>query len=78
MSFGEYLNANYNEKLDDLTKFLISDAFKAGAQSRQAEVDELQKKIDEALKYVSESPLKDVSRKAMLNFLDILKGTKND
>lgn len=38
---------------------------------------ELQKRIDEAMKYVSESPLKDVSRRAMLNFLDILKGKKD-
>lgn len=40
----------------------------------KAERDALQRRIDEALKYTSESPLKDVSRKAMLNFLDILKG----
>lgn len=57
---------------------ILKAEFEAGAQSRQAEIDALQKKIDEALKYVSESPLKDVSRKAMLNFLDILKGKNND
>lgn len=39
---------------------------------------ELQKRIDKAMKYVSESPLKDVSRRAMLNFLDILKGESNE
>lgn len=43
--FDEYLEINYNEKLDDLTKFLIHDAYKAGAASRQAEIDELQKRI---------------------------------
>lgn len=42
------------------------------------ERDELQKRIDDAMKYVSESPLKDVSRRAMLNFLDILKGKKDE
>lgn len=54
------------------------ESYKAGAASRQAEINELQKRIDEAMKYVSESPLKDVSRRAMLNFLDILKGKQND
>ena len=53
-------------------------SFEAGQQSKQAEVDELQKRIDEAMKYVSESPLKDVSRRAMINFMDILKGNTND
>ena len=48
--------------------------FYLGQQSKQAEVDDLQKRIDEAMKYVSESPLKDVSRRAMINFMDILKG----
>mgnify|MGYP000440903145 CR=1 FL=1 len=54
------------------------ESFEAGQQSKQAEVDELQKRIDEAMKYVSESPLKDVSRRAMINFMDILKGNTND
>lgn len=40
--------------------------------------DELRKRIDEAMKYVSESPLKDVSRRAMINFMDILKGNTNE
>ena len=48
--------------------------FKAGQKSKQAEVDDLKKRIDEVMKYVSESPLKDVSRRAMINFMDILKG----
>ena len=52
--------------------------FQAGQQSKQAEVDELRKRIDEAMKYVSESPLKDVSRRAMINFMDILKGENHE
>ena len=40
--------------------------------------EELQKRIDEAMKYVSESPLKDVSRRAMINFMDILKGNTSE
>lgn len=47
MGFDDYLNINYNENLDDITKFLIKDAYEAGAQSRQGEVDELQKKLSE-------------------------------
>ena len=38
--FDEYLDINYNENLDDLTKFLIHDAYKSGASSRQAEIDD--------------------------------------
>ena len=52
--------------------------YEAGQQSKQAEIDELQKRIDEAMKYVSESPLKDVSRRAMINFMDILKGNTSE
>ena len=54
------------------------ESYKAGAASRQAEINELQKRIDEVMQYVSEIPLKDVSRRAMLNFLDILKVKQND
>ena len=67
---GDLVAANY--------KKAIKKGFKAGQQSKQEEIDALQKRIDEALKYVSESPLKDVSRKAMINFLDILKGKQNE
>ena len=52
--------------------------FEAGQQSQQAKIDELQGRIDGAMKYVSESPLKDVSRRAMINFMDILKGNKDE
>jgi len=45
---------------------------------KQAKIDELQARIDKAMKYVSESPLKDVSRRAMINFMDILKGNKDE
>ena len=45
---------------------------------KQTKIDELQKRVDRAMKYTSESPLKDVSRNAMINFLDILKGKQDD
>lgn len=43
-----------------------------------SERDELQARVDKAMKYVSESPLKDVSRRAMIIFMDILKGNKDE
>lgn len=111
--FDEFFKENFEDGLSSPSKYMLKFTFEAGAKSRQAEIDglqrklnlcealrnnqfehlieiteqrdtsqksviELQKRINEALKYVSESPLKDVSRKAMLNFLDILKGNQND
>lgn len=70
-SFDEYCKSNQHS--GNCTRL---EAFSMGQKSRQAEIDELQKRIDRAMKYTSESPLKDVSRKAMINFLDILKGNK--
>lgn len=60
------IQQRFLDDADGANKFLTSN------------VDELQKRIDDAMKYVSESPLKDVSRRAMLNFLDILKGKKDE
>lgn len=76
MDFNNSWKENRNNF--DFTKDLAKAMYEAGAASRQAEIDALQKRINEALKYVSESPLKDVSRKAMINFLDILKGKQNE
>lgn len=103
-SFDEWWEDNYMNLSADRTE--AGDIYNLGAESRQAEVDELkmsnhhlsvqvidsgdfynhekrhgdalQKRIDRAVKYVSESPLKDVSRRAMINFMDILKGEEND
>lgn len=41
-------------------------------------IEEFQARINKVMKYVSESPLKDVSRRAMINFMDILKGNKDE
>ena len=60
--FNEYLDINYNEKLDDLTKLLIHDAYEAGAESRQDEVSKLQSEIDE---------LKSVITKQQIQMLQI-------
>ena len=75
-SFDEWLDTTKLRGYMDENS--LEAAWEAGQQSKQAEVDELQKRIDEAMKYVSESPLKDVSRRAMINFMDILKGNTND
>lgn len=32
--------------------YIIESSYKAGAQSRQAEIDELQKRIDEVIEYI--------------------------
>lgn len=75
-SFDDILDGSV--KFRDSQRDCFEKGFEAGQQSKQAEVDELQKRIGEAMKYVSESPLKDVSRRAMINFMDILKGNIND
>lgn len=77
-SFNEWWNEHKKNGFVPTFSDVASNAFKAGQQSKQAEIDELKKRIDEAMKYVSESPLKDVSRRAMINFMDILKGNTND
>ena len=76
MSFDKwYREVGY---LGDDQNTRVKIAYEAGQQSKQAEVDELRERIDEAMKYVSESPLKDVSRRAMINFMDILKGDAHE
>lgn len=48
------------------------DAFRGGAASKQAELDELQKRIDNALDYANRNH--GVSFRANLDLIDILKG----
>ena len=63
---------NYASENTELAK----DFFKAGAQSKQAEVDELQKRIEEALHEVDESC--GVSVGAFVKLNRILKGNTNE
>ena len=56
--------------------FSAKDFFEAGQQSKQAEVDELQKRIDEALKFANDAH-SDLNI-GMLKMVDILKGNTND
>ena len=48
--------------------------FEAGAQSRQSEIDELNKVIDEALRYVVDHG----GYADLTHVINILKGNKND
>ena len=50
MDFDEWFNTYENLQCD---KDSCEDAFEAGQQSRQAEIDELKSKIDGAIKYLS-------------------------
>ena len=40
---------NFEDGLSDPSKYILKFTFEAGQQSKQAEVDELRKRIDEAL-----------------------------
>ena len=53
MDFEEYVQANY-KRLEGQTRELVEDAFKAGQQSKQAEIDELQKMIGTALRHLED------------------------
>ncbi len=88
--FKEYHNANYHDgdstfdernyrksNGDDFDNCFVQDCydhFEAGAQSRQAEIDELNKVIDEALKHVVDHGGYD----DLTHVINILKGNKND
>ena len=74
-SFDEWINENgfnFRPEQYDLYKYL----YEAGQQSKQAEVDELQKRIDEALHEADESC--GVSVDAFVKLNRILKGNTND
>lgn len=71
-SFDEW----YKEakKLND-DGFSAKDFFEAGQQSKKAEIDELRKRIDEALKFASDAH-SDLNI-GMLMMVDILKGDQS-
>ena len=74
-SFDEWINENgfnFRPEQYDLYKHL----YEAGQQSKQDEVDELQKRIDEALHEADESC--GVSVDAFVKLNRILKGNTND
>ena len=72
-SFDEW----YEENSWDVENYYDAEkSFKAGQQSKQAEVDELRKRIDEALHEADESC--GVSVDAFVKLNKILKGNAND
>ena len=72
-SFDEWFNTYENLQCD---KDACEDAFEAGQQSKQAEVDDLKKRIDEALHEADESC--GVSVDAFVKLNRILKGDSHE
>lgn len=73
-SFNEWRNEQRN-KVDGYTE---RDAFEAGAQSKQAEIDELQKRIDEAVELMTMLNDDNTVRFMKKPMLKILKGNTDD
>ena len=48
-SFDGFFEENFEDGLSDPSKYILKFTFEAGQQSKQAEVDELQKRIDEVI-----------------------------
>lgn len=48
MDFEEYLRKNFNDGLSEPSKYILRFTFEAGQQSKQAEIDALKAKIDDA------------------------------
>ena len=74
-SFDEWINENgfnFRPEQYDLYKYL----YEAGQQSKQAEVDELQKRIDDALKELE--CIHFYKTQNSNNAIKILKGNTND
>lgn len=44
--FDEYFNKNFEAGLGDPSIYILRHTFEAGAQSKQAEIDELRKQLD--------------------------------
>ena len=66
---------SFDEWIVDAESWSERDAYEAGQQSKQAEVDELQKRIDEALKFANDAH-SDFNI-GMLKMADILKGDQS-
>ncbi len=75
-SFDDILDESV--KFGDSQRFCFEKGFEAGQQSKQAEVDELQKRIDEVLDYVG-TDFEDYYTGVMTESIhEILKGNAND
>ena len=70
------MTKSFDEWMVDAESWSERDAYEAGQQSKQAEVDELQKRIGEALKFANDAH-SDLNI-GMLKMVDILKGNANE
>ena len=73
-TFDDFTKENF-KNLTSSTREFMREAFKAGQESRQAEIDELQKRIDDALVYLRHTDSREQSEKVLYR---ILKGNQND
>ena len=72
-SFDEYFNENFEDGLSEPSKYILRFTFEAGQQSKQAEVDELQKLIDALSKKLNE-----MAHIFLDDLDDILKGDSHE
>ena len=75
-NFEEWFE-DYEDKFEINAEILCKDAFQAGAKSQQAKIDELQARVDEALKHL------DLAYPESWGYcvdqaIDILKGNKDE
>lgn len=69
--FDEFFKENFEDGLSDPSKHILKFTFEAGAQSQQAKIEELQKRIDEALKTLNDASPTILNKKTIRT----LKGT---
>lgn len=75
-SFDEFFKENFEDGLSDPSKYILKFTFEAGQQSKQAEVDELQKRVDEALRFYNDAKLP--NNIGMMQMAIYLKGDKDE
>ena len=51
-SFDDYFNSNFEDGLSSPSKYILRFTYEAGQQSKQDEVDEMQKRIEVVLDHV--------------------------
>lgn len=74
-SFDDWYNTYDNLQCD---KDACEDAYEAGQQSKQAEIDELLKRIDDAIVDIEHSGVMYGFNEELYSVLKILKGNTND
>ena len=77
-SFNEYFNENFEDGLSSPSKYILQHTFEAGQQSKQAEINELQKRTDEAVELMTMLNDDNTVRFMKKPMLKILKGNTDD